>query len=126
MSSMREVKTLAGFLPYTALTIMTPRTGARPGAVSSVYEFYARDDVSAPVETVHFQSRPFREGANGVTIEALLAVVLDRLQHYQRGPARSEENQRAIVKLEEALMWLRLRADRRIQGVESRVVRDDG
>lgn len=114
MSDMREVKTLAEFLPYAALTILTPRTGARPGAVSSRYEFYARDDMTAPVETLHFQSRPFRDGANGVTIEALLGVILDRLQHYQSGPMACEENQHAITKLEEALMWMRLRTDRRV------------
>jgi hypothetical protein len=115
MSDMREVKTLAEYLPFAALTILTPRTGARPGAVSSVYEFYERDDMRAPVETLHFQSRPFHDGANGVTIETLLAVILDRLRHYQSGPLACEENWQVITKLEEALMWMRLRTDRRVQ-----------
>jgi len=110
--SKREVMILKEFLPYAALRLM--RTERRPGLVPSEYCFYDRKDPSAPVETIHFQEGPFRQGTNGVTSEALVAVVLDRLRHFQQTEAECGENAEAIRKLEEALMWMRLRIERRV------------
>ena len=110
--SKREVLVLKEFLPYAALRVM--RTERRAGLVPAEYEFFDRKDDSAPVETVHFQEGPFRQGTNGVTSEALVAVVLDRLQHFQQTEACCDENAEAIRKLEEALMWMRLRIERRV------------
>ena len=42
---------------------------------------------------------------NGITTEALLAVVLDRLRVFQAGPLRDRQNALTITKLEEALLW---------------------
>jgi hypothetical protein len=51
-------------------------------------------------------------GINGVTNEVLLAIVIDRLQWFQLGINwRCRQNAIAITKLEEALHWLRDRAD---------------
>lgn len=75
-----------------------------------------------PVETcqLNFQDGPLKEaGANGITEQALLAVVLDRWRGFNDGPYRCRENSMMITKLEEALMWSEKRAgDRAKRGVE--------
>src|SRR5438270_287070 len=67
-----------------------------------------------------FQKGPIREnGVNGISDEALLAVVRDRLEGFQAGPYKSRENALAITKIEEALHWLNHRTgERRRRGVE--------
>lgn len=71
-----------------------------------------------------FQNGPVKEtGANGITDEALIAVVLDRLRYFQTehegGKFRCRENALCITKLEEALHWLQHRAqERERRGVE--------
>lgn len=49
---------------------------------------------------------PKEVGMNGYTNEALLAVVLHRLQEFQKGARPCRQNAIAITKIEEALMWL--------------------
>jgi hypothetical protein len=70
--------------------------------------------------TVMFQNGPIKEqGVNGITQEALLAIVIDRLRSFQEGPFRCRENAIALTHLEEALMWLQKRTrDRLARGVE--------
>lgn len=64
--------------------------------------------------TVHFQEGPILEnGLNGVFNEDLLAMVLCRLEHFQKSEFSCRENAVAITKIEEALMWLRKRTDDR-------------
>jgi hypothetical protein len=69
---------------------------------------------------IHFQEGPILEcGVNGVHNEDLLAMVICRLEHFQRTPYACRENALAITKLEEAMMWLRKRTDARTKrGVE--------
>lgn len=53
----------------------------------------------------------------GLTDEALLAVVIDRLRGVQESPLRCRETACALTKLEEALHWLHARAiDRHRRG----------
>lgn len=55
----------------------------------------------------------------GVTHEALLAILIDRMQAFQKGPYSCRENALALTKLEEAAHWLNARTARRVaQGVE--------
>ena len=73
------------------------------------------------VETsLQFQNGPIGEvGVNGITNEALIAIVIDRLQGFQSGPDRCRENAVARTKLEEAAMWLESRTKSRLaRGVE--------
>lgn len=72
----------------------------------------------------YFQNGGIAEhGVNGVTQEALLAVVIDRLRSFQAGPFACRENAIALTKCEEALHWLHARTrDRMARGVEGRVV----
>lgn len=69
---------------------------------------------------IHFQDGGLKEvGPNGITDQALLAIVLDRWRGFNDGLYRCRENSVAITKLEEALLWNAKRAnDRAMRGVE--------
>ena len=69
---------------------------------------------------VLFQNGPIKEdGVNGITQEALLAVVIDRLRSFQLGPFACEANQGAWEHCEAALDLLQQRTrDRIARGVE--------
>lgn len=76
----------------------------------------------APAEhaTVLFQNGPINEvGVNGVTHEALLAIVADRLRSFQEGPYKCKANACALTHIEEAMHWLQQRTlERMRRGVE--------
>jgi hypothetical protein len=69
---------------------------------------------------IHFQEGPIKEcGVNGVCNEDLIAMVICRLEHFQKSEFSCRENAIAITKLEEALMWLRKRTiGRELRNVE--------
>lgn len=73
-----------------------------------------------------FQNGPIKEvGINGITNEALLAVVADRLRNFQRGPFACKENALAFQRIQEALGALHSRTARREKaGVEGTNVVD--
>lgn len=73
-----------------------------------------------PTIEIRFQNGPIADvGANGITIESLLAVVIDRLQGFQQSQFNCRENACAITKLEEAMHWLQHRTNERLKrGVE--------
>jgi len=104
-----------------------------PGGAYHRYEISGFDltDVPATTEpdgygdalygvTLFFQNGAINEvGVNGVTHEALIAIVLDRLRAFQTGPYACRENALAISKLEEAQHWLHYRTRmREARGVE--------
>jgi hypothetical protein len=58
-------------------------------------------------------------GVNGVTHEALLAIVADRLRSFQAGPFACKANAQALTHIEEAQHWLQQRTIERMRrGVE--------
>lgn len=69
---------------------------------------------------IHFQEGPIKEvGVNGCHNEDLLVIVLDRLQGFQNSDFKCRENDIAITKIEEALLWLNKRTrDREAKGIE--------
>lgn len=69
---------------------------------------------------ISFQNGPIKEaGINGVTQEALLAIVIDRLRSFQSGPYACQANARALICCEDALKYLQERTLERIKrGVE--------
>jgi hypothetical protein len=69
---------------------------------------------------IRFQNGPIQEaGVNGISNEALLAIVEDRLIRFQWGQYACRENSLALTKLQEAMMWLQKRTrDRIARGVE--------
>ena len=87
--------------------------GAKPLANDQDYE------VTVACELM-FQNGPILEcGTNGITHEALLAIVIDRLQCFQAGPYKCRENALALTHLEEAVHWLQHRTMARLaRGVE--------
>ena len=69
---------------------------------------------------IAFQNGPIQEaGVNGISNEALLAIVEDRLKSFQAGPYACRENAIALTKIQEAMMWLQRRTLERVaRGVE--------
>jgi len=82
--------------------------------------FIDRHGQPAKHTTILFQNGPIAEkGVNGITQEALLAIVIDRLRCFQDGPFSCRENAIALTKCEEALHWLQQRTLARMRrGVE--------
>lgn len=72
------------------------------------------------LQKVDFQKGPILEaGVNGVMNEDLISMVICRLSHFQESEFECRENEMAILKLEEALLWLRKRTmGREARGVE--------
>lgn len=76
--------------------------------------------LNKPLGELHFQNGPIGEvGINGVMDENLIAIVIDRLEHFQQSEFKCRENALAITHLEEALLWMKKRTlDRELRGVE--------
>lgn len=104
-----------------------------PGGANHSYQIMIPDSVPLkPGVTVHchlgFQNGPIQkpEDFNGITNEALLAVVIDRMRGFQYatneagerttapGQYACRENALALTHLEEALFWLQARTRRRV------------
>jgi hypothetical protein len=113
--------------------------GPGPGGASHNYTLFIPDSVPLkPGVTVHahlsFQNGPIAtpQDFNGVTNEALIAVVIDRMRGFQygrkedgtfdenvRGKYACRDNAIALTLLEDALMRLQKRTrDRMARGVE--------
>lgn len=69
---------------------------------------------------VEFQNGPIQQaGVNGISNEALLAIVEDRLLGFQAGQYACRENAIALTHIQDAMMWLQKRTrDRLARGVE--------
>ena len=69
---------------------------------------------------IMFQNGPIKEfGVNGLTQEALLAIIIDRLRCFQSGPFACHDNEIALDYCKEALFTLQKRTRERIaRGVE--------
>lgn len=69
---------------------------------------------------INFQNGPIGEhGVNGISQEALLAIVIDRLRCFQAGPYNNEDNQLALDDVRHALECLQRRTRKRLaRGVE--------
>lgn len=72
------------------------------------------------VTSLSFQNGPITEvGVNGITHEALIAVLIDRLECFERGPYHHYRNEMALKSLREAAHHLAMRtAERMARGVE--------
>jgi hypothetical protein len=72
--------------------------------------------------TLKFQSGPLNEdgsGLNGITNEALLVIVADRLRMFQEGDFKCAENEHAVEHVEHALYWLEQRSLGRVTGTSA-------
>ena len=107
------------------LVLATDEPATEPPGNSSHhrYEFFYRPPAMAsgsepPDESLcflQFQRGPFdAEGSTRGTLgAAVLAALIDHFQGFQAGPLASRENALVITKLQEALFWMRERADDR-------------
>ena len=95
-----------------------------PGQGNAYHEyrisFGAPNRIGQVKTEIRFQNGPIQEaGVNGISNEALLAIVEDRLLGFQSGDYACRENAIALTKLQEAMMWLQKRTrDRVARGVE--------
>lgn len=81
------------------------------------------DKAQAMFKAVHnlrFQNGPIAEvGTNGITHEALLAILIDRLEGFQSGPYKCRDNEDALAYLKYAQERLHNRTKARLaRGVE--------
>lgn len=68
---------------------------------------YQLDTPNGVKTVLNFQNGPIGEvGVNGITNEALLAIIVDRLSFFQKSQFACRENALAITKLEEGMHWL--------------------
>lgn len=93
-----------------------------PGQGGACHE-YAIITKEGPIShgcRISFQNGPIKEvGVNGVTQEALLAVVIDRLRSFQAGPFACSANAMALGHCESGLRNLQERTRERVaRGVE--------
>jgi hypothetical protein len=87
-----------------------------PGAGGACHEYQivTRDPLYL-LGSVSFQNGPIKEfGVNGVTHEALLAILIDRLESFQRGPYACGNNAAALSCCKHALDVLQDRTRARI------------
>jgi len=59
---------------------------------------------------VRFQEGGYKTvGVNGLSNEALLAIIEHRLRGFQSGPFSCRENSVALTKVQEAILWLKVK-----------------
>lgn len=102
---------------------VTDEPGAGGANHQYIVSFGDSDDptgLSQQTMLVAFQNGPIKEaGVNGISQEALLAIVEDRLKSFQAGPYACRENALALTHIQEAMHWLHHRTNERQQrGVE--------
>lgn len=105
-----------------------------PGQGNACHEYQVQTPLKQPAEQfveensrliratcrIHFQNGPINEvGVNGISNEALLAVVRDRLEGFQAGEYASAANQDALDHVIIAMDFLKSRTKERMErGVE--------
>jgi hypothetical protein len=123
------MRTLEGHKVNPANDKLTITVLGEPGAGRAHHKYmiegYKRQvgTGEGPVETgvvIAFQNGPIAEaGVNGITHEALLAILIDRLQAFQAGPFANPHNEAALKYLEGAQHELQARTKERMErGVE--------
>jgi hypothetical protein len=106
---------------HQALTAAQESMDGSPAEVKRhEHDYVDNASSSTPWLSIRFQCGPVASvGRNGVQIENVIDVLVERLEGFQRGPFRCRENALAITKLEEARQWLMERTRKRqAQGVE--------
>ena len=104
-----------------AITIIADERDASYGNASHAYTltFVDKEDREAQIG-IDFQRGPIKEvGVNGVTNEALLAILIDRMEGFQSGAFACEDNREVLACLLNAMRWLQERTRARVaRGVE--------
>ena len=117
--------------PANEMDVLTVRVMDEPGSGGACHAYLSSgfDNTSNPSDPddqdpgtclVLFQNGPPTEvGVNGVTLEALLAILCDRLRGFQSGPYACDDNAEALACMEQAQTALQRRTKARMErGVE--------
>ena len=90
------------------------------GGACHEYLIHVPENQAGPACRIPFQNGPIKEhGVNGISQEALLAIVIDRLECFQAGPFASGDNFAALQSCMDAMTSLQRRTkDRLARGVE--------
>jgi len=108
------------------MRIHTDHNGVAVNAISALsdgknVEGHVYQIIAGPGSTsINFQLGPVKEnGVNGLTNEALLAILAHRIRFLNAGQFSCRENSLALTKIEEAAHWLEARTkDRLARNVE--------
>jgi hypothetical protein len=106
------------------IVLATDEPATEPAGNSSHhrYEFFYRppsdgqsQEQDALVAYIQFQRGPFDQPGStpGTLGNAVLAALIDHYAGFQAGPLANRHTALTLTKLEEALFWLRARADQR-------------
>lgn len=96
-----------------------------PGPGGACHHYRVTDGAHV-ISDIYFQKGGLQEVGvvNGGTHEALIAILIDRLQAFQAGPFSCRENAIVLTNLQESMMWLRERSEKRLaRGVEGKHVK---
>lgn len=116
---MRTIETHKGNELDDALTIYA-HGELGPGGAHHDYAISFSKPGTVFTTDILFQNGPVKEhGVNGISIESLLAICIDRLEGFQSGAYANGYNQVALNNCREALNSLKQRTkDRQRRGVE--------
>lgn len=119
---MRE---LTGHKVNPANDVLRVMVHDEPGSGGANHEYSieipsASENSTNAVYPIRFQNGPIAEaGVNGITHEALLAILIDRMEGFQAGPYSSPDNQTALMAMRTAQSALQRRTKARMgRGVE--------
>ena len=96
-------------------------------AVPNIHQPRERARFSRTLTNLRFQNMPVQDagGINGISNEALLAIVEHRLSCFQQGDYKCAENEAALAGIRSALEAMRQRTARRVdEGVEGTLQKD--
>lgn len=120
----RELTTHRGNVLNDAIRIFA-RSRRTPGGAPINYEinYSGSSDREVRTHCLVFQDGDPANGINGISHEALLAIVRDRLEGFHRGPFATAENHQALVYVTQAMDCLKQRTkERQERGVEGQQV----
>jgi|GEM_PF-5326790 len=90
-----------------------PLVSCETSIIGDAYVIRSPVGVAHCLAGVRFQHGPPAEAVNGVTVESLLAVCMDKLQQHQLGPYPCQANELALQDIERAMESLKDRTRER-------------
>jgi len=91
-----------------------------PDKSGACHQYSVTDPEGTMLAQIFFQDATIQEHSiNGIQNEVLLAIVIDRLEGFQKGNFPCDQNENALIKCRESLEYLKDRTRDRIKrGVE--------
>jgi hypothetical protein len=108
--------------PTNAVTVAAVDDPPGQGGANHCYAIWIEDSqANEQLLSIRFQKgQPAECGINGVTTEALLGIVIDRLRGFTHGPFKDRETDLALEKAQACLMWLHQRTADRLEAEKQR------